>query len=110
MRRDLSKRRGKVVHFQGFRLFHNIHHGKESLRIPCEATYFSGHIADRVISQPVEGGIPEGGEVLCRMSAKDGRSILIERRITHVVEPVLDGSPMTSRQFQQALCSSTSKA
>ena len=50
---------------------------------------------------PIEGGVSEGGEVLRGVASEDRATVLIERRVAHVMHAVFDGSPVISDEGEQ---------
>ncbi len=50
---------------------------------------------------PIQGGVPERREVLCGVAAKDRATVLIERRIAHVMHAVFEGAPMVTDEGEQ---------
>lgn len=86
---------------QGHRLIHKAEFGKVSLRLPSEAACGGGEIDGSDQAMPIEGGVSEGGEVLCGVASEDRAAVLIERRVAHMMHAVFDGSPVISDQGQQ---------
>ena len=89
---------------QGHRLFHKAELSEESVRFPCETADGGGEIDGTGVSQPVESGVAEGRQVHWGVSPKNRAAVLIERRVAHVMQTVLDGTPVIANQRQKLVC------
>lgn len=63
-----------------------------------------------LVSEPVEGGVAEGGEVLWGVTSNDRAAVLAEGFVADVVGAVFDGSPMVAdERFERGCVRSRSR-
>jgi hypothetical protein len=69
----------------------------EVLGIPGEAASGGGDFVEAVASQPVEGGVAEGGKVLRGVAVVDGAAVFGGRRVSPIQCHTSTGNPCNHR-------------
>lgn len=70
--------------------------------MPSEAAHGLGEIAGTDQSEPMDGRVAEGRQVVGGMAAVDRAAVFVERRIAHVMQTVFDCAPVATDEGQQA--------
>ena len=71
------------------------------MRLSCGVAGGGGEIDVSDQAMPIEGCVSEGGEVLRGVASEDRATVLIERRVAHVMHAVFDGSPVIPDEGEQ---------
>lgn len=87
---------------QGNRLLGVAQDGEEASRLSNEAAHGLGEIAGTDQSEPVDGRVAEGGQIVGGVTTEDCAVVFIERRIADVMQAVFDHAPMVTDEGQQA--------
>lgn len=76
---------------------------EDAVGFPREAAQGGGDVVDYHATQAVQARVAERRQVLRGMAPEDRAAVLAERLVPHVVEAVLDRSPVAAGQFQQTV-------